>query len=106
MYFCFDWCELCDQKVCTHQYFCFDWCELCDLFLVAQIVIKRFAHISISVLTGVNCVIHTVHSQKPPSWADKPSHHKLQCQSSSSFEDLLKVCLNVSSKSLVIKLNE
>ena len=69
---------------------------------VAQIVIKRFAHISISVLTGVNCVI----TLKPPSWADKPSHHKLQCQSSSSFEDLLKVCLNVSSKSLVIKLNE
>ena len=27
---------------------------------MAQIVIKRFAHISISVLTGVNCVIISI----------------------------------------------
>ena len=47
MYFCFVNCVM-------FVYFCFDWCELCE---VAQIVIKRFAHISISVLTGVNCVI-------------------------------------------------
>ena len=43
MYFCFDWCELCDQKFCI------------SVLTGVNCVIRRFVHISISVLTGVNC---------------------------------------------------